>query len=128
VLCDLARYTGFVKLFCDDGCIVYLNNQEVGRYNMPAGFTNSSTFAVRNIEGADELLVQEMTVPDTLILRGPNTLAVEVSHTPSSMLPFWVVSCRCHRDCSHCDCSHCDCSHCHWRFARLTLALLAHSR
>ncbi|HTD65358.1 MAG TPA: lamin tail domain-containing protein, partial [Candidatus Limnocylindria bacterium] len=62
----------------DDGCVLYLNNQEVFRYNLPASAViNFSTVASTAISGAPSLL---SGIPITLtnLVQGTNYLAIEV--------------------------------------------------
>ena len=73
----------------DDGFVVYLNGTEIGRGAMPAGPVTPSTFAQAHEANATyETFDWSAAVP--LLVRGPNTLAVEVhqSHAASSDLVF----------------------------------------
>lgn len=60
----------------DDGAIFFLNGVEVYRHNMPAGAVDYSTFASSSV--GDAPLVTGITLPSTNLVRGANTLAVEV--------------------------------------------------
>jgi hypothetical protein len=75
----------------DDGAVVYLNGTEVFRSNMPEGATiTSSTWATTAIGGADESTFYPGAVSPTLLLAGPNTLAVEIhqANATSSDISF----------------------------------------
>jgi len=58
----------------DDGAIFYLNGQEIGRVNMPAGVVSSSTLALDGVEGREEVFV----IPPDALIAGTNRLSVEV--------------------------------------------------
>jgi hypothetical protein len=60
----------------DDGVVVYLNGTEVGRSNMPAGTVTYATYA--STSNIDEVALQPMSAPASLLVAGANTLAVEV--------------------------------------------------
>jgi len=62
----------------DDGCIVYLNGQEVFRSNMPEGPPTATTRAPMTIFGADENVFITTWVDPALLRAGNNVLAVEV--------------------------------------------------
>jgi hypothetical protein len=68
-----------VIVFCvDDGAVIYLNGQELGRANMPAGpFTANSTTPAA-IGPNDEGFYLRMPVPTQALRPGRNVLAVEV--------------------------------------------------
>ena len=71
--------------------IVYLNGEEVWRYNMPAGDVTFQTFASTSIGGAAESRVNEYDMLSALKLKeGKNTIAVEIhqSDLASSDLSF----------------------------------------
>ena len=68
----------------DDGIVVYLNGQEIGRDNL-SGDVNYQTFADSRIGGSAETTPVSFTIPASLLLSGENTLAVEVHQaTPGS--------------------------------------------
>ena len=49
------KFSGMTLLLkCDDGAVIYLNGNEIQRYNMPAGSIVSGTLASTSIFGADE--------------------------------------------------------------------------
>jgi len=66
-----------VRLWRDDGGIVYINGVEVTRNNMPAGPVNYSTFA--SATAADDGNVSfSNTVPAGMLVNGLNVIAAEV--------------------------------------------------
>ena len=72
-----AGATFLLSQVIDDGCVLYLNNQEVYRYNMPSGVISYSTFSSSTINGAPALVTD---VPVTLpgLGAGTNYLALEL--------------------------------------------------
>lgn len=63
----------------DDGCIVYLNSNEVFRSNMPAGSVTATNFASTTVSGIPAALTfYTNTMSATNLLAGTNLLAVEV--------------------------------------------------
>jgi len=65
-------------LKCDDGAVVYLNGNEVQRYNMPSGALSFGTLASTSIAGAAESQYNTFTVGSEFLINGNNTIAVEV--------------------------------------------------
>lgn len=63
-----------LRLFVDDGAVVYVNGTEIGRYNMPTGTINFSTFASVPNDGG----YADFTIPKSLLMEGNNVVAVEV--------------------------------------------------
>lgn len=83
VVADPARIGQLVlNLVRDDGAIVYLNGTEIGRSAMTVGATYAyNTLAPTAVAGADERTFFPLvfsTDPRPLLVRGNNTLAVEV--------------------------------------------------
>jgi hypothetical protein len=64
------------RLYCyaDDGAAVYVNGQEIGRINLPAGNLTFNTYTTNTNNSESE----EWTVPKSLFHEGENTIAVEV--------------------------------------------------
>ncbi len=62
----------------DDGVAVYLNGNELIRYNLPAGPLSVRTHTVWRVEGAEEAVYHRYVVPATALRRGGNVLAAEV--------------------------------------------------
>jgi hypothetical protein len=58
-----------------------MNGVEVGRLNLPKGNITHTTLATVRVDGAPELVNNEILVLDANIARGENTLAVEVCWT-----------------------------------------------
>ncbi len=71
-----------VRLFRDDGAVVYLNGTEVARSNMPTGEVSFGTWApaVDSYDGTQEITINP---PLSLLRQGTNVLAVEVHQNGS---------------------------------------------
>jgi hypothetical protein len=81
----------FVNVLRDDGAVVYLNNVEVFRSNMPQGPVLFNTFASATVAPADETSVFYGTNVNPALLRnGTNVLAVEIhqANVTSSDISF----------------------------------------
>lgn len=63
-----------IKLFVDDGAVVYLNGTELKRYNMPEGEISFETKALTFNNGANV----DLNIPDDILVDGENLIAVEV--------------------------------------------------
>ena len=73
---NTALYDSLIfKVLRDDGCVVYINGNEVFRSNMPAGIIGNSTLASSDVMGGDESTYFEVRVPNTFVT-GINTVAV----------------------------------------------------
>jgi hypothetical protein len=69
----------------DDGCVIYVNGVEVVRSNMPAGSVTYLTRASSAIGGADESAWIEASLDPSVLVAGPNTIAVEIhQQSPTS--------------------------------------------
>lgn len=69
----------------DDGAVIYLNGEEVGRINMPGGPVSAATFASRVIGDPDEGFYARQNLPTQTIRVGEmNILAVEVHQGAAS--------------------------------------------
>lgn len=85
---------GFLSLVLgvvrDDGAVVYLNNKEVFRSNMPTGTITHTTRASSSVGGSDESTFFESDIDPSLLVAGENLLAVEIhqSAPDSSDLSF----------------------------------------
>ncbi|MFN8444063.1 MAG: S8 family peptidase [Caldilineaceae bacterium] len=76
---DATTFSGLtLSILKDDGIVIYLNNSEIYRGNMPSGTITASTAALVAIEGADETRWTHVDVPATALVNGENILAVEV--------------------------------------------------
>ncbi len=67
-----------LKVIRDDGCIVYLNGQEIARSNMPSGGITYNTWASSGVNGSGENTWYEFSADVGLLVAGTNTIAVEV--------------------------------------------------
>ncbi|GHT76682.1 hypothetical protein AGMMS50262_15560 [Bacteroidia bacterium] len=77
---DIEKMENFIAaVWADDGAVVYLNGQEVFRFNMPAGNVSYSTFSKECNDGVNS----EFAIPKTLFQPGENVLAVEVHQCTS---------------------------------------------
>ena len=70
-----------IRLWRDDGVVVYLNGQEIFRNNLPTGSIGFNILALSEI--GDNTLV-EFTLPATLLQGGQNVLAAEVHQADQS--------------------------------------------
>jgi hypothetical protein len=76
---DAAAVTNLaVRLVRDDGAVVYLNDVEVFRNNLPAGPVGYRTLALGTVSGTDETNVYANALNPALLVSGPNVVAVEV--------------------------------------------------
>ncbi len=71
-------------LKCDDGAVIYLNDTEIQRYNMPAGTISFGTLASTAIAGADESAFNTFTIGAESLAEGNNTIAVEVHQSAAN--------------------------------------------
>ena len=67
-----------LRLLRDDGAVVYLNGVEVSRHNMPAGPIDNQTLATLTVNAPDESTFFEQPISPSLLVSGPNTIAVEI--------------------------------------------------
>lgn len=63
-----------ITILVDDGAAVYVNGQEIGRYNLPTGTLAFNTFASTYNNGEQATF----SVPKNLLVEGNNLIAVEV--------------------------------------------------
>jgi hypothetical protein len=78
---DASSYTNLtLRVLHDDGVIVYLNESEIYRADMPDGaFPDYRTLASTNVEGTMESVYELAPPVDlSLLFNGPNTLAAEI--------------------------------------------------
>ncbi len=79
VVPNVAAYTNLLfRLRRDDGAVVYLNNVEVYRDNMPAGPISYTTLAASIVSGTNETTYFATNARPSLLVTGTNILAVEV--------------------------------------------------
>lgn len=67
-----------ISILRDDGAVVYLNNNEVFRSNMPSGDINYYTLATG---ATDEATYYEFSIDPSYIVTGKNVVAVEIHQT-----------------------------------------------
>ncbi|MDO4823472.1 MAG: lamin tail domain-containing protein [Bacteroidales bacterium] len=60
----------------DDGCIVYVNGTEAGRFNMPGGYVSYNSYASTYCD--DFEMPQTLSLSPSLFKKGSNIIAVEV--------------------------------------------------
>ncbi len=76
---DPARFlSATLGLIRDDGALVFLNNREVFRSNLPSGSVTFATLASSTVGDADEVTYFETELAATDFVAGRNVLAVEV--------------------------------------------------
>ncbi len=77
---DVTDITGItaltMRLKIDDGAVIYLNGNEVARFNMPTGTVAFSTLAASSI--SPENTWNDLALLPSALLKGTNLLAVEV--------------------------------------------------
>lgn len=74
-----------LRTIVDDGAVVYVNGNEVWRFNLPTGTVTSTTRAVTAIAGTEESRWRTATIPASVLNPGRNTVAIEVHQdAPSS--------------------------------------------
>ncbi len=67
-----------LSLLRDDGAVVYLNNQEILRSNMPSGTITTTTLALTPIPPTAEKEFQTVNIASNTLISGTNVLAVEI--------------------------------------------------
>lgn len=67
-----------LRVWRDDGVVVYLNGLEIARNNLPTGVITSSTYALATISDVDEAQPIEFVVPVARLANGINVIAAEV--------------------------------------------------
>lgn len=79
-----------LNLLVDDGCVIYLNGNEIVRRNMPDGDVNYKTLATTTVSGTAENTFFTYNLSSANLVAGANVLAVEVhqSVADSSDLSF----------------------------------------
>lgn len=68
----------------DDGVVVYLNQSEIFRMNMPGGAVNHLTLASATVSGADESRFYPTNISPASLRSGPNLLAVELHQSATN--------------------------------------------
>ncbi len=83
-----------LNMTVDDGCVVYVNGVEAGRYLMPSGTVNSNTTA--STYANDNPDNTTMVLSKSLFKTGTNTLCVEVhNHSTTSSDIYWDAELLC---------------------------------
>lgn len=79
-----AAYTGYtIKTWCDDGLVVYLNNKEVLRLNMPTGTIDSLTLS--SVTAPNDSVYGQITINIPSDLQtGTNIIAIEVHQSSNT--------------------------------------------
>jgi len=67
-----------VRVLCDDGCAVYVNGVEVGRWNLHNGPVSAFSPASIAVSGSDENAFHVFAFDPALLVGGRNVIAVEV--------------------------------------------------
>ena len=67
-----------VKLLCDDGCVAYLNGNEILRYNMPDGEIKNDLTSAQTAQGSAEQHRFSFLVDTDKLKAGTNTIAARV--------------------------------------------------
>jgi hypothetical protein len=71
-------------LKCDDGAVIYLNGNEIQRYNMPSGNIGFSTTAPNSVAGTEESDFLTYSIGTEYLVNGNNVIAVEVHQNSAS--------------------------------------------
>lgn len=71
-----------LKYYVDDGCIIYVNGQELTRYHMPEGKVTYDTYST-TYEG-NTAYQGTINIPLSMLRTGKNVIAVEVHNTSAS--------------------------------------------
>jgi hypothetical protein len=79
VLTDASSFSDLsVRLLRDDGAVIYLNDVEVFRSNVPTGSVGFATLATATVGGANETNYVTTPVNAALLRNGTNIVAVEI--------------------------------------------------
>lgn len=90
---DLADYTQIIGTFgMDDGAILYVNGQEVYRYNMPEGEANDQTLSSATVEEPVTETVDLTQALEGVLHEGVNSFAAEVhQRSDNSSDLYWEM-------------------------------------
>ncbi|HWN96077.1 MAG TPA: PA14 domain-containing protein, partial [Methylomirabilota bacterium] len=84
------------RLMRDDGAVVYLNNTEVWRDNMPAGPVAFSTVASSSVSGSGQTQFITRALSPSALVNGTNVIAVEIhqdtASTPDARFDFELTA------------------------------------
>lgn len=77
---DTSTYKNLIlKLLTDDGAVVYLNGNEIARYNLPQGIVDSATLALNEVVNSTTIQnFQRFVIPEKMLDSAKNVLAVEI--------------------------------------------------
>ncbi|WP_430405874.1 metallophosphoesterase [Fluviicola sp.] len=68
-----------LNMYLDDGAVVYINGQEVYRYNMPTGtITYTTAASTATSTDGNTILTSTLSIPASFLVAGTNQIAVEV--------------------------------------------------
>ncbi|WP_114778196.1 InlB B-repeat-containing protein [Botryobacter ruber] len=83
-IADMSDYASVEgSMYCDDGLVVYVNGEEVHRYNLPDGTVSYNTLASGADDDGDD--VHSFPISPAVFENGTNVIAVEVHQSkPSS--------------------------------------------
>jgi len=85
ILNNKEKVTGLTLLLkCDDGAVIYLNGNEIHRYNMPSGVIEYGTLASSAISGTDESDFHTFSIGSENLVNGINIVAVEVHQSSAN--------------------------------------------
>jgi len=91
VASSMAGMTNLIlNLQRDDGAVIYLNGNEVGRFNMPTGTITYATFASVNAQD-DGGTTFTVSLNPALVQNGVNVLAVEIHQDAPNSSDIWFV-------------------------------------
>ncbi len=80
---DVSKIAG--RLICDDGAVIYLNDKELYRLNLPEGDLTRESTAVTAISGDQERLPTEfLGDPAAPLVKGKNVIAIQVHQANAS--------------------------------------------
>ncbi len=79
-----------ITLKVDDGCVVYVNGEEQGRVQMPAGNIDYNTWSSTYYADVEELPENTIGIDPAHLHKGQNVIAVEVHQTSGNSSDLWL--------------------------------------
>ena len=80
-----------LRCYVDDGCVVYVNGQEIGRYLMPDGKPTYNTYTTTYVGATAAVL--NFDIDNSLLHMGNNLIAVEVHNTSGTSSDiYWTAA------------------------------------
>lgn len=80
-----------LNYYVDDGCVIYVNGQEVARYLMPEGKITYNQYSTTYVE--TNAYAGQIVIDNSLLHSGTNTIAVEVHNTSATSSDlYWTAS------------------------------------